>query len=102
MRTYRSKVDAWRAIFIVVLPAVLVLNVELRQLEKPVIAAARLPGIILALSLAFQRGHADLVAQRRLRDVDRRLTVEILIFAVKDRVLLDAEEHIEIAGRSAG
>ena len=50
-RTYRSKVHAWLAIFIVVLPAVLILNMELRQLDKPLVEAARIPAMIFALSL---------------------------------------------------
>ena len=41
-------------------------------------------------------------AERERREADRHLAVEIVAFAVEERVLLHVDDDVEIAGRAAG
>src|SRR5207248_1948532 len=47
---------------------------------------------------ALDRGHADLVAEYGLRRRDAQHVDEVVIVALERLVVLDADEHIEIAG----
>src|SRR5690606_5347157 len=49
-----------------------------------------------------ERRHLDLRAQRRLRQADRQLAVEVIAIALEDRVLANAHLDVEIAGLGAG
>src|SRR5690242_2519202 len=52
--------------------------------------------------LALQRGHRQLRAQRRLREADRHLAVQVVAVALEDRVLAHAHFHVEITRLGAG
>ena len=53
------------------------------------------------LRLARDARHLDLAAEGQGREVHRNLAGEIVAVAVKERVLLDADDDVEIAGRPA-
>ena len=55
----------------------------------------------LELGLAGQRGHANGVAEGRLRKVDRHFAHEGVAFAFEDLVLLDLDVDVEVSARSA-
>src|SRR5205823_2610298 len=50
---------------------------------------------------ALDRRHADLVAERGLRRRKAREVDEVVTLAAEEGVLLQANEHVEVAGRSA-
>src|SRR5262249_15015697 len=50
---------------------------------------------------ALQRRHIDFAAQSRNPEWDRHVAVQIVPFAVKDIVLLDVNDHVQIACGSA-
>src|SRR5437867_4477000 len=50
---------------------------------------------------ALDRRHVDLVAERRLRRRETCEVHEIVAFATEEVVLLQADEDVEVAGRSA-
>src|SRR6266571_4611883 len=64
-----------------------------------------LPGLSLGrdsdLRRAVQRGNFDLSAERRRRETDRHLAVQVVVIALKNRMGLDLDLHVEIACRSA-
>ena len=45
--------------------------------------------------------HLDLAAERQRREVHRNLAGEIVAVALEERMLLDADDDVEIAGRPA-
>src|SRR5579862_9279274 len=53
------------------------------------------------LDLAFQRRHIDFGAQRGLRKTDRHLDDDVVLLAHEQRMLLDVNDDVQIAGRSA-
>ena len=59
------------------------------------------PSGIVQVVRTFERRHADLVAQHRLRNVDRNRAMQIVSVPFENRVLLDGEENVEIAVRAA-
>ena len=57
---------------------------------------------MLTLELgAVERADGEFAAERRLHHRDRHAAIEIGAVALEDRVRLDGEENIEIAGRAA-
>ena len=51
--------------------------------------------------MAFQRRHLDLRAQGRLRKADGNPAKQVMVLALEERVLLDAEHDIEVAGMAS-
>ena len=52
------------------------------------------------IRLAFQRRHRDFAAERGEGEGDRYLAEEIVIFALKNFVLLNVNDHVKIARRA--
>src|SRR5262249_2238352 len=50
---------------------------------------------------AVQRRHLDGAAERRLHERDRRAAMKVVAVALEDRVGLDRDEDVEVAGRPA-
>jgi hypothetical protein len=50
---------------------------------------------------SIYRGDSDLIAQRRLSDIDNQIQDNIVPAPLKIGVLLDTDENIEVAGRPA-
>src|SRR5882762_4138729 len=48
-----------------------------------------------------QRGNLDLSAERRRRETDRHLAVQVVVVALKDRMGLDLDLHVKVACRPA-
>ena len=61
------------------------------------------PSGIFSVSRARRRrvGHVDLAAERQRREVHRNLAREIVAVALEERMLLDLDDDVEIAGRPA-
>src|SRR6266700_3072425 len=53
------------------------------------------------LRRTVQRGNFDLSAERRRRETDRHLAVQVVVVALKNRMGLDLDLHVKIACRSA-
>src|SRR4030095_12182017 len=53
------------------------------------------------MRLAFKRRHIDLPAQSRQRKSNRNLAIEVIVFALKDFMLLDMDDDIKVARRCA-
>src|SRR5262249_53631981 len=51
---------------------------------------------------AVQERHPDLAAERERRKRDRHLAVEVVLFAMEERVLLHVDDDVEIARGAAG
>src|SRR5690606_35837884 len=51
--------------------------------------------------LAAERSYAHGIAQRRLRDADRYLAMQVVAVAGEDRVLAHAHFHVQVARRRA-
>src|SRR6185369_17188104 len=51
--------------------------------------------------LALERRNRDVTAERERREVERNLAVEIVPFALKERVLLHVDDDVQVAGGSA-
>ena len=54
------------------------------------------------LLAAVERRHLDAPAERERREADRQLAVEVVLFAMEERVLLHVDDDVEVAGRAAG
>ena len=50
---------------------------------------------------ALQRRHLHGSTESQRREVDRQLTIEIIIFTLEERMLLHVNDDVEIAGRAA-
>ena len=50
---------------------------------------------------AVERAHRELAAERRLHHRDRHAAIEVGAVALEERMRLDREEDVEIAGRAA-
>ena len=59
------------------------------------------PGRHLEIRFAFECRHRNFAAERRHGEGDRHFAIEIVFFALEDRMLLDVNDDIKIAGRSA-
>ena len=55
----------------------------------------------LEIGFALQSGHRDLAAESRDRKRDRDLAVKVVLFALENLMLLDVNDDVEIARRSA-
>ena len=51
--------------------------------------------------VAFESGNADFGAQRRLRKRDRNYAVQIVAFALEERMLLHVQHYVQVARRPA-
>src|SRR5215207_4807504 len=68
-----------------------------QPLDRPVPGAAGHAQLLDAV----ERRHLDVRAADRLGDGDRHLDLEVVALAPEDRRLLDAGDHVEVAGRTA-
>src|SRR5262249_39555549 len=55
----------------------------------------------LHLEFAFQGRHVDLRAERGMREADRDLTDDVVALTGEQRMLADADDDIEVTGRTA-
>src|SRR6185503_1924887 len=60
------------------------------------------PGRHLDLLVADQRRHAHVTAERQRREGHRHLAIQVVPFAMEERVLLHVDDDVEIARRAAG
>src|SRR5262245_2813557 len=52
------------------------------------------------LFAAVERGNLDGSAQSERREPDRQLTVQIVSFTMKEMMVLNVDDHVEVAGRA--
>ena len=65
-------------------------------------APACVPGRDVHVFLTVERRNLDVAAKRERRKGDRHLAIEIVFLAMEERVLLDVDNDVEIAGRAPG
>jgi hypothetical protein len=53
------------------------------------------------ICLPLESGNGDFAAERGERERDRNFTIEIIFFALEDRVLFDVDDNVEITGSAA-
>src|SRR6185369_9996905 len=51
--------------------------------------------------LPFERRHVDVGPERRLREAERHVADDVVLLAPEERVILDADDDVEIARRTA-
>src|SRR3982751_2186684 len=56
----------------------------------------------LYLLASIERGHVDRSTERQCRKTDRHLAIEIVVFAMEERVLLHVNDHVKVSRRTAG